>query len=482
MDTDNPITNGDYSCAIVYRMSDRDGSLWQSTPAVFPLCIRGDGIESGSINASGQWIRIPTLRHLIEGTTAQIEIYLGEIDLQLFRVIDNDPTIDYIDFCPQQLYIENSIMPSLTSAIEQAGVGATLYTTGQSLPNDIPPALRCATVWRNRAIGAFGTRIYPSQEFAEGIGIQWASTLNLDWLEGTGDITAIVPIDWNYLAAFKEDAIGIISGPGPDGVGHNGYIVQTISTKHGVTNPKSVGGGPGGAYFQSGKTDQIMVITPQLAVEECTKGWFNSTGTQVTAFLFYDVLQQVWFPTANQHIIVLDYRHKTQSSPFGQTYDWDLTGFGQAIAGIAMIGGVPTVIFVDGKQAVYVDSSTSDTTSTPTTVSILQKIKTGEMQPFGLAGSGDISSIQMLGEYISAHVVKMTTYPDFATSGTSVTKTMSAGPEQVGTRPPNCQRVQSLTAEIEELSSTGKGFKFVGFAMEVQPRSRTKVLGSERMI
>lgn len=487
LDIDSPITTGDTSAAIVYRITDVDGTLWRSAPKILVNAMRADGIESGtSVNASGQWFRVPTLRHLLPGTDAQIEIYLGDVDLNLFRVIANDPTVDYIDICPQNYYVSGGIMPSLTSAIEQAGIGEILYTTGDALANDPPPQMRCLTVWRNRVIGCNGNTIYPSQEFADGIGCQWSYVLNVQWLEGSGDIIAICPIDWNYCAVFKRDAIGILSGQGPDGTGHGGYIIQTLATKAGTNNPKSVVNGADGAYFQDYSTGRMMVVAPNAAVNECCKGWFNEESATITAAIQVESRRQIWFATSSKHIIVLDYKHRTDASPFGQVYDWDLTGFSDEITGFSVVGGVVTSVFADGTLASYTDTYSKDTTKGAVDVAILMTIETGELQPFGLAGEGDICSVQTLGEFLATHGLTMTTYPQFSTSGTAVSISVTAAPQQVGTRPPNCQRIQSMRVKIQETQSTpttyNKAFKFVGLAMMVQPRGKVQTLGTGRIV
>jgi hypothetical protein len=479
------ITTGDTSCAVVYRVVDKDGSVCRSTPAVFVAAARGDGMDGASLNASGQWIRIPTLRHLLEGTVAQIEIYFGTVDLQLFYVIDNDETVAYIDVCPPLWFMTSSSMISLDTAIAAAGVGEDLYTTGNSLANDPPPQLQALIVWRNRVMGAFGNRVWFSQEFAEGVGIQWSSTLKFDWLEGTGDIQAIGMIDWNYCAVLKKDCIGVISGAGPDGTGHGNYIIQTLPGKVGTTNPKSVINGADGLYFQDDTTKRLLCLGPQLRALECAKGWFNTESATVMAALHFEANRQVWFALSTRKIVVIDYKHKTEDCPFGQVYLWNVSSFGKDIVGMDLVAGLPTLLFSDGKLASYVEAQAYDIDSAAVKAQILMEIETGEMQPFGLSGMGDISFVQMLGEWLSSHTLTLTTYPQFATSGTAVSRAFTAAPEQLGTRPPSCQRVQSIRCKLTETAPAvtyGKGFKFVGFAMEVQQRGRIQFLPVGNMV
>lgn len=459
LDITNPISSlalGDLTVAVVYRLTDADGRLWRSAPTITKDALL---TTEENLNASGQWIRIPTLRHLLPGTTAQIEIYVGAVDLELFRVMPNDPTVDYLDVCPQSFYMVNDTMIQMSVALADAGLGAdpatveAIYTTGNALPNDPPPAMRWVSVWRNRAIGGNNVSLYPSQEFADGIGIQWNNTLRIEWLEGTGGTTGGAAIDWSYFAAFKQDAIGIISGPGPDGMGHGGYIIQTLATKDGCTNPKSIVNGGDGCYFQSAATKRLMCVTTDQRVVECAPGWFNTEQTLITAAMQFEANRQVWFATADGQIIVIDYKHKTEAYPFGQVYHWDLTGFDLYVSGMALVQGLPRLALSDGSQLYQEEAWIVDTLADGTYVPILQLVESGELQPFGLQGMGDICKIQILGEYLSAHGLTMTVYPQFADSGNDpVSINMVAAPEQVTHRPENCQRIQSLRLRIEETS------------------------------
>ena len=462
MGTD-PITGADITAAVVYRIADADGRLWRSAPAILNAAFLSQEIN---LNANGQWIRIPTLRHLLPGTVAQIELYVGTVDLQIFRVFANDPTVDYIEVCPQLFYLINDIMIQMAVALVFAGVAQAemLYTTGSALPNDPPPACSTVSIWRNRAIACGGDSIWPSQEFATGIGIQWNSTLRTDWLEGTGDIVGAGPIDWNYFAILKKDAICIISGPGPDGMGHGAYIVQTLPTKDGCTNPQSIVNGGDGLYFQSAATGRLMCITPQLQVVECAPGWFNGVETVITCAMQVEPIRQVWFSTNDGQIIVIDYKHKTESCPFGEVYHWDLTATGIEVMGMAMGNAVsdgvgPLVVFSDGSIGITDTTQPFDVIVEPGTQGdgthypILQSWETGELQPFNLQGMGDICKAQLLGEYIAPHTLSLTVFPQFSTTGNDpVSKVMNAGPEQIGHRPPNCQRVQSIRLRIDEIA------------------------------
>jgi len=492
----DPITTGNAGVAIVYRFTDTSGTIWRSAPQVLANAFVWNENDGGTLNASGQWLIIPTIRHLLPGTVAQIEIYIGQVDLQLYRVIANDPTVDYIEFCPQ-IGADGSV-PALMITIEQAvanaqaagGVGEDLYTTGGAIPNDPPPQLRGLSIWRNRVIGWFGNKIWTSQEFATGFGIQWSSYLSLQWDEGTGDILGGCMIDWSYFAVFKKDAIGIIEGPGPDGMGHNNYVIRTLTTKAGCENPKSLINGADGCYYQDSQTDRVMLLTPDLQTREAMPGAFDvfAAGLQVTEALHVEQKRQVWFFVSG-NVLVLDYKHRTDKCPMGQVYVWPLGQFVGAVAGATIAGGAPLLLDSHGEQSAQVAQQFYDLKSDGTTKTAVNRmIETGEMSPFGLQRMFNVSRLAVLGEFYTAHTMSLTVSANYGT-GTPVTMTLTAAPQQFVARPSGCMRVQSVRMKLEEqtyapggVAVDGAGSAFVGFALELQDHGKMQIMPVGRLI
>jgi hypothetical protein len=481
------IDDGDTAVAVVYRLTDSSGAVWRSAPQILVNALLADFRQ-----ASGQWLVIPTLRHLMSGTTAQIEVYQGSVDLQRYRVLDNDPTKDYIEFCftdPTLSLLPAETMPTPTEAIAAAPTGEDIYTSGNALPNDPPPQLQAISTWRNRAIGGFGNWIWVSQEFATGIGVQWSSKLRSEWLDGTGDILGIGMIDWNYCAIFKRDAIGIISGPGPDGMGHGNFVVQTLATKAGCDNPASIVNGADGCYYQDSQTKRMMLLGSDLQVKEACPGAFDTfeAGTAITATLHVETKRQVWFFTSAT-IIVLDYKHRTERSPLGSVYTWPRTVGGGAI-GAAMVGSVPTLMSADSNTEVQVAGQAYDlATDGATKTAINRTIETGDISPLGLQRMFNVSRLAVLAEWVAAHTMTLTVYPNYATSGTSVSITLTAAPGQILDRPAGCMRIQAVRFKLVESTYApggvpvyGAGSKFVGFSLEIQDHGRLQLMPVGRM-
>ena len=117
------IDTGDMAVAVTYRITYASGETQESAPRVLANGMKADNLNGGATGAGGQWLIIPTLRHLMSGTTAQIVIYLeGASTLQRFYVIENDPTVDYIEFSPNGVYTDQGdTIKTITEAMESSG-------------------------------------------------------------------------------------------------------------------------------------------------------------------------------------------------------------------------------------------------------------------------------------------------------------------------------------------------------------------------
>lgn len=489
------ITDGDTALAVVYRLTDSDGRLWRSSPYVLDDCLYWD--EDALVPAlaeSNQRIRIPTLRHLMAGTVAEIELYIGNADLQVFQVYPNNPAVNYIDILPKEinggtwLGTPNALR-TIQEAVAYVGVGEKLYTTGGALENGPPPIARCACQWNNRVFVANGNNVYPSQEFSEGLGVAWNSNLRSRWEVGTGDILAMASINNDLLALFKADSVGIISGPGPDGMGQGNFVVYTLNSEAGCVNIKSILSGPDGVYYQDAKTGRLMLLGPDLQPKECAPGAFDASASEISCCLHVENARQLWFyaKSPTNRIIVIDYKHRTETSPFGSVYTWT-TPNSWAVAGMAIIHSIPCLVLYDGSVSAQVVGQYGDTITYPNpmpnqfdyitaTLPIYMAMYSGDMNPIGLQRQFDLTTVQFLGEWVSNHTLQVQVYADFGATPSTHTAAMTAGPEQLAMRPAYCMRIQAVRMHITETAATagtppatviGAGFKFVGFALEVQ--------------
>ena len=438
-------------------------------------------------------------------TVAEIEFYVGQVDLQLYAVYPNDPTIPYVEIYPNVTYpgtLNVGIQKTLKEQVAENGPGETLYTTGGALENANPPIARCAAVWRNRAFVCNGNTICPSQEFTNGLGIQWNEVTYIKWDDGTGDILACAPTDWNYLVFFKKNAVGVISGPGPDGMGNGNYIVQTLSTKAGCTNVKSIVTAADGVYFQDSQTGRWMCVTTSLGAPiECAPGAFklldtssnSPTGTYptpITCALHVEKDRQIWFFAGGtvKSMIVLDYKHRTERCPAGSVYTWPLS---TAVGAMCISQGLPMLVMEDGSFAFQAPGIWIDELN-PTTGQedqFTMHVRLADHSPLGLQRQFDLSRVAFLGEFLTPHGLTLIVNPDFGIAGIPACITISGPPEQVVLRPARCMRIQAVSFDVQETIAldanntpiVGPGFKFVGFALEVQDYGKIATLSTGRL-
>jgi hypothetical protein len=157
-----------------------------------------------------------------------------------------------------------------------------------------------------------------------------------------------------------------------------------------------------------------------------------------------------------------------------------------APCGAAIVHNIPTLIFTDGSVAEQTAAQCYDQTVSSVEHAILQSMQTSDINPLGLQRQFNLSRIQFLGEFQDQSTITLTTYPDFSGFGsTSGPVNLTTGPAQFVTRPPNAMRIQSIRFQVDEgvyASIYGRGFKFIGFALEVQDCGKIASLSVGRVI
>jgi hypothetical protein len=453
--------------AAVYRIITPDGTITRSSPV----------IVTGSFGA-GDTVEVPLLTHRLHNnvtqnidgaasairasntTKVEIEIYAGTSELHLQGIVKYDD----FTFSGAVSYV----LPGTTS-------GETLYTTGGALSNAPLPPARAVCSWRNRLFMATDKGVSFTQEKQSGFGPAHSEALRFIWPDGSGPILAMCPVDWNYMALFKADAIGVISGAGPDGRGIGNYIVQTLNTKMGCNNPSSVANGPNGAHFQDKANGRIGCVTPSLQVVEAASGADDYSAEVITAAVHVEDERHMRFHTANR-MIVIDYRHPTPLAPFGQVYTWSGTGLLQAFAACVDAGGA-VHIEADGTLRRPSASSFRDATASGYS-DYAQSLTTGDLQPAGQQEEFALSKVMFLGRFRAAHSgITWNIYKDFVTTAPITISTANLDPVQYVWRPDRCGRIQAFRLQIvENLPSLGQAFDFEGVGVEIQPRGRLAML------
>jgi hypothetical protein len=444
----------------LYATVGSDGKITRSAPrANVTQVIHGYTVgELGGGAVAGVYtLKLPTLRHDIG--QSWIEFYStadGGTNPVLQSVYANDPTADTITV---------KIRPSGFTAS-----GELLYTTGGALSNASPWPARLACTWRDRTwlAGMPDDEIWFSKEHQAGRGIEFAEVLVTTWEDGSGPIQAICPLSWEALVVFRRDAIGLITGPGPDGAGSGSYIVQTISTKKGCTNPKAVCQGPLGVVFQNAADGRMNIVQGEQVIE-IAKGAEAYTGYTFTAAVDSPTDRLLRFWASNGKILCLDYAHPLEEQEAGQWVLHESSALTSAPAiGARLVSGAP----------VAMEAGTSSTASTWTpgsgftdnATAVLKSWTTGKMSPPGFLGEFDLDWVHISSTVLGGSSAY--TYTITPAVGSAEAHADAADSTADVSFRSGVFRTREFSMTITETSATGEGRVFDGVAVEVRPYGR----------
>jgi hypothetical protein len=354
--------------------------------------------------------------------------------------------------------------------------GEVLYTVGGALSQAWPVPCRAVGQWRNRVFLAEDEWLWFSKEMEEGFGPLFNEVQRAHWGDASSAIHAMGPVNHDYFAIIASDNIGVLSGPGPDGVGNGNYTIQTISTRLGVSDGGHALMGPAGLFFQDRSTGRIQCIMPDLVVRDAAGGAWNYANDVITSAAWDDKRGLLIFSVkASNSAIVIDYEQPRDSAPLGQVYRWTFQAAQSACAstldstGMLFLGTDGAIFrpgtgFVDGK------SVGSDTYQMKLTTSWLQ---VGDIQ-----GEFSLEVAQILMTIRALTGVTLTTHPAYAEPGTAdpritsksivlAAPTYAGGTESIRHRPPYCARIQGVAFTILEAAGiTNQSFEFEGFGIE----------------
>lgn len=236
-----------------YEWADNAGNVFRSAPSI-PFA----QITSGG-NTSTNTINVPTLRLTYKiANPVKIVVYRWSTLQQVYYAITspaaaptfNNTAVDYV---------------TITDTFANASIlgNPILYTTGGVLENIGPPSSNIMTLFNNRLwlVDAEDRNLlWFSKQVIEATPVEMSDLLTMyiaptTGSQGsTGPMTALAPMD-DKLVIFKRDALGYISGIGPDNTGSNSSYTDfiLINSVVGCTNQKSIVLTPAGLMFQSDK-------------------------------------------------------------------------------------------------------------------------------------------------------------------------------------------------------------------------------------
>jgi len=446
---------GTFQVAYRYRFQDSSGAVYRSSPSA---------TASAAFQTTGRSVTCQNLKHIGAGTPF-LEIYgsvAGGTDL-------------YLQLVAAMTTSDASIV--VVSPERWTATGELLDTTGGALSQAPPPPCRCSALWRNRVHMSgcpSAAEIWSSKEMEVGRGPEFNEAIVTEWHEGTGAPELLQACDWNYLSIHKADAVGVLSGPGPDGRGSGGYIVLTLSGQKAARVGSAITG-PLGCYFQNVQDGRMCLLPPGAPAINIGRGVESYRTTSVVAALHAESLQQIWFYLSDGKILVLDYAHPAPKDPYGRWSVYTGTGISTAAIGAAMSGSTPrhmesssTVIF-RSPGATFQDSTSG------AAADVLQKVRLSKLQAAGYHGELMVDRLYFQGQHVGASTIRISVANDEGTTET-FTRAGTASPlDYMVTPGAGTLRTKEFEVTIEETASSTEGFVFDSLAADLKFYGKYKV-------
>lgn len=246
--TGGALSVGQYQYVVVYAWTDKFGQVQYSTPST-PVTV------TSSSNTGSVTLTVPTLR-LTAKSNVVIKIYRTPVNGVLFNEVtselaplSNNPAVDSVTFTD-------------VAADNQVAANQLVYTTGGVLQNSAPPSCSLISLYQDRVMLAgledpnliwFSKNRVNNSNFNT-IPAEFSNLLTISVPQIGGPITALGLMD-DKLIIFKESAIFVLAGAGPNDTGGDQQFppVELVSNTIGCNNPNSVVLTKDGIMFQSTK-------------------------------------------------------------------------------------------------------------------------------------------------------------------------------------------------------------------------------------
>lgn len=472
--TGGNMSDGSYGFKAVYRWTDNLGQdHYSAASTALEIVLAGGG------STQRVMVNAPTLR-LTEKTGVVIEIYRTEDAGTIYYLAAsaaNDTSADTVSI---QCTISDTTLISKQ----------LLYTTGGVLENIAPPSVAVlgAHTAANRLIvvGENRNQIQYSKIREDGKPVEFNDSLLIDVDPIGGIITAVASMD-EKLIIFEEGAIFVISGAGPNNNGEqDSYsLPERVSIDTGCVNPYSVVLTPNGLQFKSAKG--IYLLRRDLGLEYIGAGAEDYNDLQITSAKLISDNNQVRYTTSNGPTIVYNYF----SGQWG-TFDNHVGRSAEVIDNVYYYARTDGQIF---KQ----DDSYSDNGS-----AIALDVETGWMSFAQLQGFQRVYKLLILGDYKSAHKLRIqisydfneaivqevlidpadfldaTTYGEDSPygSGTPYGGDGSVYQMRVNLARQKCQAIKVRITE--QLANAGQGVELSAITLQIGTKRGTNKLGASR--
>jgi hypothetical protein len=378
------LPGGDYFVSYMYVYRDRNGQTHRSPPAV-PWKVTLAGATTYQMT---HYVRTPTIS---EKDIIEIEVYRtvanGSVLYRLSGFVPGGTDRIILGASDRSVAYK-----SLTDFVKDTDLTLpsqpALYTdSGELEANNAQPS-KYITTLKNRIwlLSADGTRLYYSKLNVLGTPIEFNDNLYIDLDRRGGNATALGVLD-EYLVVFKENAIFLLAGEGPNNLGEqNDYRQpQLVSSDGGCSEPNSIVIFPHGVMYKSAKG--IYSIDRSLKTAYIGDKVERYNSEVVTSATLMPTLNEVRFTTEGQKALVYDYYHNL----------WTTFTNLDAIDAVSH-AGTYHYLRADGRVRKETPGLFSDAGSF-----IRAYFRTAWIQFAGLQGYQRIWSMQLLGTFKSNH-------------------------------------------------------------------------------
>lgn len=299
--TDGYMSDGSYLFRVTYEWIDAKGQPHISAPSS-PIAVT---LSGGGSNQSVTFT-VPTLK-LTQKTGDRVPPIIG-----LYGTV-NGGTVYYKVSDPQNPVFNDVDVDSVqvTATLADADIisNQLLYTNGGVLENISPPACTILQVYKNRLfLGGLENpnQVWYSNEQIVGKGLSFSDFLTIDVDTTGGRITSFSVLD-DKLVIFKEEAIFILAGNGPNATGgQNDYTApQLVNSDCGCVDSNSTVIFPNGVLFKSSKG--IYMIDRSLQVSYIGSPVENYNSSTVIRSTLVTSRNEVRFLLSSDILLVYNY-------------------------------------------------------------------------------------------------------------------------------------------------------------------------------
>ena len=411
----------DYVYRYLYSFVDHNGRKWRSAPSIpYPV--------STTVTDFQIDLTLDTLRVYDRGNSSvsgyQIEVYRTLADAPgayfLVASIANDPSVNTV---------------ALSDNVADIDLGEELYTDGNTLENQLLPAISHCKEFQNRLVCAeAGTAtIWYSLPSDLIHGLTFNEALTLDVGDPSDPITGLAVVG-TRLVAFKARSTYIVYGEGANALNQGGtYTAEMVDPTVGCVNASSILSTSQGVFFR-GNSDRVGIYrTVGGPAEYIGQGVRDYNDLAITGAVVVTARGELQWFTEEGRTLVLNTATNTWS-----------TNTGQETLAATYFGGV-TYANADGQvmqaAAEYLEGETAYS----------ELIRSPWLSFAGMKGWERIKRILLVGAKGGAHKCTVRLYRNF--DGTTPFATYEK--QFTGDEPwefkvrPLIQKLTSLLVEVE---------------------------------